>query len=79
MMERPRSKDNARFAVKYTDEDFIEAVEKRLKTATVSGVEIAEELGCNPRYATNRLKELSKKGKLESVEKGRAWGFRLKK
>jgi hypothetical protein len=78
MPNRPRTNDNARFAVRYTDEEFIQAVEDLLKTATVSGPEVAKVLGCNPRYATDRLKELSEKGKLISVQKSRGWGFRLK-
>ncbi len=75
---KPRDKSNARFTKQYTDEDFIEAVRIVLDNPTASASEVAEILGCNPRYATARLKELAEEDKLEGVMKGRSWAFRLK-
>ncbi len=67
------------FSQRYTDDAFIVAIEKALENPTATAAEIADILGCNPRYAVNRLTELAESGKIESVMKGRAWGFRLKK
>lgn len=79
MKERPRTDNKARYATQYTDDDFINAVQEALNNATVSAADVAEILGCNPRYATNRLKELVEENKIAGVMKGKAWGFRLLK
>ncbi|KXS39374.1 MAG: hypothetical protein AWU58_2052 [Methanohalophilus sp. T328-1] len=77
MKEQPRTENRARFAVQYTDEDFTEAVEEALEKATVSASDVAEIVGCNPRYAKDRLLKLAEEGKLEAEMKGKGWGFRL--
>lgn len=78
MKERQRTEDKTRFATVYTDEDFIKAVNECLEEATCTAGEVADRLGCNPRYAKNRLIELSEqeKPKIKKKMKGTAWGFR---
>lgn len=61
---------------KYTDDKFILALRKALETPTVTASEVAAILGCNQRYAVNRLVEMAESGKINAEMKGRAWGFR---
>lgn len=63
----------------YSDDDFIKAVRKAIERPTANASEVAEILGCNPRYATIRLKSLVDKGLLDSEMKTTGWGFRPKK
>ncbi len=63
----------------YSDDDFIGAVKKAIETPTANASDVASILGCNPRYATIRLKSLVDQGLLESEMKSKGWGFRLKK
>jgi ribosomal protein S25 len=79
LSEIPRKKDSHLFAEQYTDEAFMKAVKEAMESATVSASEVADILGCNPRYATVRLRELKDQGLLDGTMKGKAWGFRLKK
>jgi len=67
------------YVKRLTDEVFINALRKALENPTATALEVAEILGCNPRYAVNRLTEMAESGKIEAVMKGRAWGFRPKK
>ena len=62
----------------YSDDDFIKAVRKAIERPTANASEVAEILGCNPRYATVRLKNLVDKGLLNSEKKTTGWGFRPK-
>lgn len=62
----------------YSDEDFIKAVLEAIGRPTANASEVAEILGCNPRYATVRLKSLVEKGLLNSEKKTTGWGFRPK-
>lgn len=63
----------------YTDKDFIDAVKKVLERPAANASEVADVLGCNPRYATIRLKSLVDRGLLEGEKKTIGWGFRPKK
>jgi hypothetical protein len=78
LIDIPRKNDSHLFAVQYSDDDFIRALERCLNNATVVSSEVAKELGCNSRYATARLKALADQGRIEGVVKGNRWGFRLK-
>lgn len=78
MKERARAKESGKFEKEYTDEDFLTAVDECLEEATCTSGEVADKLGCNPRYARNRLIELEEKGKLIKKQKGTSWGFRPK-
>jgi DNA-binding Lrp family transcriptional regulator len=71
--------DTGLYLKRYTDDVFIDALRKALENPTVAASEVADILGCNQRYAVNRLTELAESGKIEAVMKGRAWGFRPKK
>lgn len=62
----------------YSDDDFIIAVKKVLETPTAQASEVASVLGCNPRYATIRLKSIADRGLLVGEMKSTGWGFRLK-
>lgn len=79
MKEKPRTENGSRFAEEYTDDDFIKALRECLEMATCSASEVAERIGCNPRYAKNRLLQLAEQGKIEKKMKGTAWGFRHEK
>jgi hypothetical protein len=76
MKERARAKESGKFEMKYTDEDFIRTVKECLEEATCTAGEVADKLGCNPRYARNRLIEIEGKDKLTKKLKGTSWGFR---
>ena len=78
MAERPRTEDRSRFATQFTDQDFLNAVDECLKKATVSASEVAEEIGCNPRTAKNKLLELKDRGEIDAIMIGQSWGFRKK-
>ena len=62
----------------YTDQDFIDAVRRVLERPAANASDVADVLGCNPRYATVRLKSMVDKGLLEGEKKSTGWGFRLK-
>jgi hypothetical protein len=79
MKEKPRTENGSRFAEEFTDDDFIKALCECLETSTCSASEVAARIGCNPRYAKNRLLQLAENGKIEKKMKGTAWGFRLGK
>ena len=79
MKEKPRAQNSGRFEKEFTNEDFIKAVQECMEDATCTASEVAEKLGCNPRYAKNRLIELSEHGKIEKKIKGRIWGFKPRK
>jgi predicted ArsR family transcriptional regulator len=71
-----RAKESGKFTERFTDEDFLRTVDECLKEATCTAGEVADKLGCNARYARNRLVELEEKGKLTKKLKGTSWGFR---
>ena len=79
MKEKPRAQNSGRFEKEFTNEDFIKAVQACMEEATCTASEVAEKLGCNSRYAKNRLIELSKNGEIEKKMKGKTWGFKPKK
>jgi hypothetical protein len=79
MNDESTKKDSHLFAVQYTDEDFVAALHKCIENATVPASCVADVLGCNPRYATVRLKDLRERGCIEGELRGKAWGFRPKK
>jgi hypothetical protein len=74
--KRIREEKSGKFEKQFTDEDFIKAVNECLQEATCTAGEVAEKLGCNPRYAKNRLIEIESKGSLKKKLKGTSWGFR---
>lgn len=63
----------------YTDEDFIDAIKRVIENPSAQAAEVASVLGCNPRYATVRLKSLMDRGLIEGDMKNTGWGFRPKK
>ncbi len=74
--EKPRTENKARFAKEYTDDDFIKALKECQEESTSSASEVAEKVGCSPRYAKDRLILLADQKKIEKKMKGNAWGFR---
>jgi hypothetical protein len=76
MKQKPRTENKARFAKQYTEEDFLKAVEKCLENATCTATEVAEIVGCHPRFAKDQLLKLVEEGKLTKKQKGTSWGFR---
>jgi ribosomal protein S25 len=64
--DQPRS-DNSRFAQKYADEDFLEAIREIDVPATKA---IWERVGCSQSLADQRLKELEKEGVVEKKNLG---------
>jgi hypothetical protein len=74
--QRPRTENKARFAEEYTEEDFLRAIDKCLENATCTAAEVAEVVGCSPRYAKDRLIELAEEKKIQKKLKGVTWGFR---
>lgn len=62
--------------VAYSDEDFIVAVRKVLEIPHAQAADVAEVVGCNPRYATVRLKSIVDRGLLRGERKSTGWGFR---
>lgn len=63
-----RNEDTGRFAAKYTDQDFLDAI-VALGGAAGTG-DIADEVGCPQRTAYGRLNELREAGKVESRKVG---------
>lgn len=63
---RKVSEKNGRFEKTYTDSDFIQAVREGLKNPAVPAVEVARLLDCSRDFAKKRIKELEKKGLIES-------------
>jgi len=55
----PRDEQSGTFTERYTDEDFLQAVEQH---APASTSEVAEEVGCTRRNAGVRLKKLAEAG-----------------
>ncbi|MGA9109026.1 MAG: hypothetical protein WB290_01920 [Smithella sp.] len=74
--KKPRTEDKARFAKEHTDADFLKALNECQKEATSSALEVAEKIGCSPRYAKDRLLQLAEHGKIERKMKGNTWGFK---
>jgi predicted ArsR family transcriptional regulator len=76
MKEKLRTENKSRFAKEYTDEEFIKAVCTCLNNATCSAAEVADIVGCSPRYAKDRLLQLAEQGEIQKKMKGNTWGFR---
>ncbi|WP_092694156.1 FaeA/PapI family transcriptional regulator [Halorientalis regularis] len=57
-----RDEDSGTFRQEYTDEDFLDAVEKHSPASTS---EVADEVGCTRRNADMRLKKLADDGKVK--------------
>jgi len=76
MKDRQRVSTNGRFVKEYNEEDFIRALKECMSEATVTADEVAEKLGCNPRYARNKLNELADVKKINKKLRGNKWGFR---
>jgi ABC-type uncharacterized transport system, periplasmic component len=76
MKERERAQ-SGRFVKQFTEEDFMRAVKECLEDATVTASEVADKLGCNPRFARNELNKLAEGNKLIKKAKGKTWGFKL--
>jgi len=74
--ERPRTENKARFAKEFNDDDFIKALKKCQAEATSSASEVADKVGCSPRYAKDRLAQLADQKKIEKKMKGNTWGFK---
>ncbi len=72
--DKPRTK--GKYVEEFTDDDFIKAAKECLEEATATASEIADKIGCNPRYAKIRLLQLSEQGKMQKKMKGTSWGFR---
>lgn len=77
MKERIRAKESGRFVKEYTEDDFIRAVKECLEDANVTAAEVAEKLGCNPRFARDELNKIAAKKGLTKVPKGKGCGFKL--
>lgn len=67
-MNEERDEDSGKFESKYTDEDFIVAIETLDGVAGTS--EVAEEVGCPRRTAYNRLDQLRERGVLQTRDIG---------
>lgn len=76
---RKRTEDNARLAVMYTDEQFLDAIVDALKTPSVQSVEVADRVGCSTQYAKRRLQDMADRGLIEGKIIGNVWCCRLKK
>ena len=59
--------DSGKIASKYSDEDFLEAVEKHEPASTS---EVAEAVGCSRRNANVRLDKLEEAGEVQSKMAG---------
>lgn len=70
-----KDEETGRFEQKYTDDDFLEAVEELGPLAASS--DIAEQVGCNHITANERLKKLSERGEIESERRAGAFLWSL--
>ena len=63
-----RDEDSGKFASKYSDQDFLDAVAALGGSAGTS--EVADEVGCPRRTAYNRLDKLRERGELATRDIG---------
>lgn len=63
-----RDEDSGKFASKYTDQDFLNAIQELGGAAGTA--DIADAVGCPRRTAYNRLDNLREEGTLETREVG---------
>ena len=61
----------------YTDEKFIGAVIQIMQDPVAYANEVAAIVGCNPRIAGDRLKQLVDRGILTSEQRSRGIAFKL--
>jgi ribosomal protein S25 len=76
MKEKARAATTGKYVKVYTEEDFIKALNECMKEATVTADEVAEKLGCNPRFARNELYKIASQNKINKKLRGNKWGFR---
>lgn len=68
--DRRRNDESGRYETKYSENRYLEAV-RRLEPTTTG--EVAKELDCHRNTARRNLNELAEKGKLEKIERSRAF------
>lgn len=68
MADRDRDESSGRYTTEYSDEEFVEAIEK--SGGTASTTEVADLIGCDRRTAYLRLKELEEESHISSRKVG---------